>query len=223
MGARHRASACPRARTSCPARQERDTNEQPQRFSIGTDHTRRPSGFCTPGPRRPARRPPLPTRPAVRIPIVSASHHVNSFPTLDIVVVSWQGHAERSRHIARQIAGLPGVRLRVIYSNAEGERENGPGTWQQVPDDHFFGRKFAAALRDFDGDVLLLVQADALCTDWPAIVARCRRGGRQLHPPRHDGPGRDRQDDAGGSGQVGEQGSVDHLRQVGKAFVRLRA
>ncbi|HYP30638.1 MAG TPA: hypothetical protein VES00_02125 [Burkholderiaceae bacterium] len=100
---------------------------------------------------------------------------MNSFPTLDIVVVSWQGHAERSRHIARQIAGLPGVRLRVIYSNAEGERENGPGTWQQVPDDHFFGRKFAAALRDFDGDVLLLVQADALCTDWPAIVARCRQ------------------------------------------------
>lgn len=96
-------------------------------------------------------------------------------PSLDIVIVSWEGHADRSRYIARQLDGLAGVRLRVVYSNRAEARETGPGLWQQVPDDCYFGRKFAAALHGFDSDVLMIVQADALCTDWPAVVTRCRQ------------------------------------------------
>jgi len=81
---------------------------------------------------------------------------------------------ERSRRIASQIVGMPGVNLRVIYSNATGEPEHGPGQWEQVPNACFFGAKFAAALTSCRSDVLLIVQADALFADWRQIVARCQ-------------------------------------------------
>jgi hypothetical protein len=95
-------------------------------------------------------------------------------PTVDVVIISWQGMSESSRRIAARVDGMPGVRLRIIYSNAAEAPEQGPGLWQQVSNAKYFGTKFAAALADFDRDVLLLVQADALFTDWPLVVARCQ-------------------------------------------------
>jgi hypothetical protein len=95
-------------------------------------------------------------------------------PTVEVIVISWQGMGESSRRIADQVDGMPGVRLRIIYSNKADAQEQGPGLWQRVPDTSFFGQKFAAALADFGADVLLLIQADALFTDWSLIVARCQ-------------------------------------------------
>lgn len=95
-------------------------------------------------------------------------------PTTDVVVISWHGFGDRARHIAQQLNGLPGVRLRVIYSNATETPERGAGSWLQVPNEHYFGAKFSAALPDFDDDVLMIVQADALCEDWRGMVQRCQ-------------------------------------------------
>jgi hypothetical protein len=98
---------------------------------------------------------------------------------VDVVIVSWQGFSDASRRIAQALAGLDAVRLRVIYSNAAGAAETGPGEWIQVPDTQYFGSKFARALAETRADTLLLIQADAQAEDWPAIVARfrdcCRR------------------------------------------------
>ena len=95
-------------------------------------------------------------------------------PTADVVVISWNGFGARARHIAQQLNGLPGVRLRVIYSNAAEAPESGAGSWLQVPNEHYFGAKFSAALPGFDNDVLMIVQADALCEDWRGMVQRCQ-------------------------------------------------
>jgi hypothetical protein len=103
-------------------------------------------------------------------------------PAVDVVVVSWQGFGDASRRIAQTLAGLADVRLRVIYSNAAEAAESGAGEWIQVPNAHFFGSKFARALAEASADTLLLIQADAQCDDWPAVVARfrdcCRRRPR---------------------------------------------
>ena len=100
-------------------------------------------------------------------------------PRLDVFVISWQGHDDKARHIAGSIAaGQPadgGLRLSVIYSNAAEAPQSGAGRWLQLPNACYFGAKFALALREFDADVLLLIQADAACDDWPALVERCRQ------------------------------------------------
>ena len=114
---------------------------------------------------------------------------------LDIFIFSWQGHGDKARHIAQCIADhcgpVDGVRLNVIYSNADEATETGPGRWLQVPNADYFGAKFARALAEFDGQVLLLIQADAGSDDWPALIARCRqrvaqRAALALWAPRVD-------------------------------------
>jgi hypothetical protein len=103
--------------------------------------------------------------------------------SLDVFIISWQDHGEKALHIAQRIAErFPqdeavacGVRLTVIYSNADERPEAGPGRWLQVPNADYFGAKFARALAEFSGHALLLIQADAGSDDWPGLVERCRR------------------------------------------------
>ena len=93
--------------------------------------------------------------------------------TLDVVIISWQGHGEKALHIARCLEGQPHLRLSVIYSNAGETAESGPGRWLQVPNSAYFGAKFAKALAEFDGGALVIIQADATSEDWPGLMARC--------------------------------------------------
>jgi hypothetical protein len=107
-------------------------------------------------------------------PAGSAAAVQTRLPSIDVVVIGWQGMADRCRRIAAQVDQMPGVSLRVIYSNAAETPERGPGLWQQVPDTKYFGLKFAEALAGCASDVLLIVQGDAVFADWPLIVERCR-------------------------------------------------
>jgi len=113
---------------------------------------------------------------------MSASSLESRVPTVEVVVISWQGMGDSSRRIAAQLDGMPNVSLRIIYSNAAEAPEDGPGLWQQVSNTKYFGLKFAAALADCVSDVLLIIQADALFADWSEIVERCqaRFGQRPL-------------------------------------------
>lgn len=102
---------------------------------------------------------------------------------LDVFIISWQDHGQKALHIAQRIAErfpqgeamADGVRLTVIYSNADEAPESGPGRWLQVPNADYFGAKFARALAEFDGRALLLIQADAGSDDWPGLIERCRQ------------------------------------------------
>lgn len=97
-----------------------------------------------------------------------------------IVVISWVGMAERSRRIAAALDGHAG-RLTVIYSNPDEAEERGAGDWVRVPNSHFFGRKFEAALaRHPEAMHLLLIHADTDCDDWPGLVDRCARAFAQV-------------------------------------------
>lgn len=96
-----------------------------------------------------------------------------STPSVHAYVISWTGFEERARAIAAALDGHV-ERLVVVYSNAEEAPASGAGTWIQVPNSEFYGGKFATSLDDFDGDVMLQIQADASCERWDLLVARCR-------------------------------------------------
>ncbi|WP_238367983.1 glycoside hydrolase family 99-like domain-containing protein [Mesobacterium pallidum] len=69
----------------------------------------------------------------------------------------------------------------VVYSNSMGEREDGAGDWVGVPQSVYFGGKFRAGLdRVAEDEVMLLVQADAECDDWPRLV-EAARGAFERH------------------------------------------
>jgi GT2 family glycosyltransferase len=94
-------------------------------------------------------------------------------PLLHAIIISWEGYGEKARAIAQALDGSVD-RLTVIYSNTAGTIENGPGTWVQVPQSWYYGRKFRATL-DMVGpeEVMLQIQADAASEDWPALAAGC--------------------------------------------------
>ncbi len=107
-------------------------------------------------------------------------------PGLHVVLISWDGQHEAALAIARAV--VPALRRRdrlsVIYSNRANRDEHGPGDWVKVPQDWYFGPKFACSLKlARDADVMLQIQVDALSDDWPGLVARLRaalRGRRRL-------------------------------------------
>lgn len=86
------------------------------------------------------------------------------------VVISWEGMHAAALEIAEGLAGSVDS-LFVIYSNNLGQPESGPGAWHSVPQDWYFGRKFAAALQIAPLDsTLLVVSADASSEDWAGLV-----------------------------------------------------
>ncbi|PZX13477.1 hypothetical protein LX81_03262 [Palleronia aestuarii] len=97
-----------------------------------------------------------------------------SLVPIHAVVISWAGRGAEAQAIAAALG--PAVeRLTVIYSNHEGVPETGAGDWVGVPQDWYYGRKFAESLRRHRGEALMLqVQADAGSPDWPGLVDRLR-------------------------------------------------
>lgn len=94
-------------------------------------------------------------------------------PAIHAVIISWDGYYEKAKTIAKALAGSVD-RLTVIYSNAAGAVETGPGNWVQVPQTSYFGRKFRTSL-DLVGpdEVMLQIQADADSEDWAALAVSC--------------------------------------------------
>ena len=87
-------------------------------------------------------------------------------------VISWHGMQPAAAIIADGVVGRV-TDLVVIYSNREGLVETGAGRWIGVPDADFFGRKFRRLLDEVPlGHALLLIQADASCSNWGALVER---------------------------------------------------
>jgi len=88
-------------------------------------------------------------------------------------IVSWPGLHDQARHIAAQLLRTVG-RVSVVYSDSADRTESGAGDWIRVPQKDYFGHKFQVLLdRVNDDDVMLLIQADASCEDWPELARRC--------------------------------------------------
>jgi hypothetical protein len=88
-------------------------------------------------------------------------------------IISWSTRNEEAQQIAASLVGHAD-QLTVVYSTRTGEPLSGAGDWVQVPDEDFYGRKHAVALRRHQGGIFLQIQADASCPNWPALLQRCR-------------------------------------------------
>lgn len=88
-------------------------------------------------------------------------------------IISWSGTEDRARMIAASVVGEVDS-LTVIYSNTSDTDLIGPGDWVRVPDEWFYGRKFRACLERHGAGIMLQIQADAECDDWPDLIRKCR-------------------------------------------------
>jgi glycosyltransferase involved in cell wall biosynthesis len=90
-----------------------------------------------------------------------------------VFVIAWHGVESNARHIAQSLDGLADS-LTVIYSTRDGQSLTGPGKWEQVPNEEYFGKKFQRVIDAFQGDVCLLVHADAFHDSWADVLEKCR-------------------------------------------------
>jgi len=93
---------------------------------------------------------------------------------IDTFIISWTGQHSKASTIARALLGKVD-RLTAIYSDRDAEFSVDHDRWIRVPNEHFFGKHFERCLAEFDGDILLLVTADAECHDWPLLASNCER------------------------------------------------
>jgi hypothetical protein len=90
------------------------------------------------------------------------------------ILVSWTSKHDNARAIANALG--PAVDfLTIIYS----DRDDGFELVSEfetikVPNSWFFGKKFELALRKCEAEVLLYIDADVSCDDWPRLAERCR-------------------------------------------------
>ncbi|WP_323011165.1 glycoside hydrolase family 99-like domain-containing protein [Paracoccus sp. (in: a-proteobacteria)] len=79
---------------------------------------------------------------------------------------------EKAHAIAAPLAES-GAAVLVIHSEEDGAEKTGPGTWINVEQTLFFGRKFQVLLNAVEAHSrLLLIQADASSTDWHSVFRR---------------------------------------------------
>lgn len=95
-------------------------------------------------------------------------------------VFSWPGWEENARRIACNLLGCVD-RLTVIYKTEDANLEHGAGQWVRIPDDWYYGMQCRKSMELFSCDVMVHVQADAECEDWPRLISRCRHAFRD-HP-----------------------------------------
>jgi len=90
---------------------------------------------------------------------------------MNIFIISWPGQFFKVSTIADAISSL-GLDVTVIYSSQNNEDEAGSGTWIKVPNHYFFGRKFEKALEISNGDSMLIIQGDAMISNWIDLIYR---------------------------------------------------
>ena len=86
-------------------------------------------------------------------------------------IFAWPGYFEAAEIVEAELRER-GENTTVIASGSEG----GPERWIKLSDDAYFGSQFVQALRRFEGDVLVHIQADAVIPDFDRFLSRLRSG-----------------------------------------------
>lgn len=95
-------------------------------------------------------------------------------PSVHVGIIGWTDQHDRCRLIASSLINDV-QQVSIVYSDKSGDVQKGAGNWYQVDDSWFYGRKFKFLLSKCESDVLIVIQADAKCTDWVELVRRCRK------------------------------------------------
>jgi len=98
---------------------------------------------------------------------------MTSSARLHVFILCWPGKEENARHISRAVVGHAD-QLTVLYKGDGDLAEPGAGEWRRIDDAWYYGRQFRETLALNTGDVMMHIQADATCGDWPGVLARCR-------------------------------------------------
>jgi len=92
--------------------------------------------------------------------------------TIDAYIFSWTGFHARAATIAKALLERVN-RVTVVYSDREDDVSTGEGRWIRVPNQYFGGKKFERCLAEFNGDIMLLITADAQRDNWASLINAC--------------------------------------------------
>lgn len=99
-----------------------------------------------------------------------------------VCLASWTGKHENALTIARELAPVADD-LTIIYSDRDdGFELVSDFETIKVPNSWFFGKKFELSLQKCQADVLLYIDADVSCEDWPGLMERLRWAYRSGQP-----------------------------------------
>jgi hypothetical protein len=94
-------------------------------------------------------------------------------PELEVFIISWKGQTERALAIAEQIKAAVS-RVSIVHSEPAELLAGTEAVLIGVPEDHYFGRKFSAALSTRQYELAMFITADADHPDWRMVARRCR-------------------------------------------------
>jgi len=93
--------------------------------------------------------------------------------TVHTFILSWPGFEEKARVLELAVAGATD-HLSVIHSLTGPSDATIPDHWIVLPDGAYYGVKFEKSLELCEADVMLHIQADVECDEWPRFLAECR-------------------------------------------------
>lgn len=88
-------------------------------------------------------------------------------------IISWPGFEAKALEIEKQLSQQPG-KVHVIHSLGDSRDFEVPPHWVILRNEAFYGAKFLKSLELCSSDVMLQIQADAHCDNWPEIIRSCR-------------------------------------------------
>jgi hypothetical protein len=89
------------------------------------------------------------------------------------IIFCWPGQEQNATNIAQNLVGQV-ERLTIINASESSLPPQSLCEIIKVDTTYFYGMKFYSALKIFDGDIFLQIQADAASNDWSELVKRCR-------------------------------------------------
>jgi hypothetical protein len=92
---------------------------------------------------------------------------------IHVFVISWAGRHQDSLKIAREI-GAHANKVSIVYSDPDDQIELPFAGAMKVPDSMYFGGKFKTCLDNCNSSLMLIIQADASCDNWPDLIGKCK-------------------------------------------------
>jgi hypothetical protein len=93
--------------------------------------------------------------------------------TIHLFIISWPGQHQKAVAIAESLVGLC-EHISIIYSD-EHEHAISSGSWTKIRrnEPSFWSDKFQTAMHSCASDIMLIIHADCMCSNWPELISKC--------------------------------------------------